>query len=61
MTQPRIVLASGNRGKLDELQAIRILTHAFAAGIVARVSNASLAELLSSKVEQRLGDLAASG
>jgi Fe-S cluster assembly protein SufD len=46
---------------LDELQATRILTHAFAAGIVARVSNASLAELLSSKVEQRLGDLAESG
>lgn len=46
---------------LDELQATRILTHAFAAGIVNRVSNESLATLLSSKVEQRLGDLAESG
>ncbi|MBT8068538.1 MAG: Fe-S cluster assembly protein SufD [Gammaproteobacteria bacterium] len=46
---------------LDELQATRILTHAFAAGIVARVANESLAGLLSSKVEQRLGDLAESG
>jgi Fe-S cluster assembly protein SufD len=45
---------------LDEQHATRILTHAFAAEIVKRVSNESLSALLSSNIEQRLGDLAES-
>ena len=46
---------------LDRQHATRVLTHAFAAEIVTRMPIARLGELVTSKLEQRLGDLAESG
>ena len=45
---------------LDRQHATRVLTHAFASEIVTRMPIDLLAELITSKLEQRLGDLAES-